>query len=174
MNIVEQFNGAADKVRQNVHSYRQTAAHKAREGVTQAANAIAGAHRPVETLVSAAQRLNDLTHDAVAQLMRQNAGTIDGLIDGSVDRLRQLAQADDLKSFIRQQAALNPALRARVSRELAALWSLAAKTGLEVGTLASETYAELQYGVTTRSRPAGNRKRTRRSTKRHVRARKAH
>jgi hypothetical protein len=174
MNIVEQFSGAADKVRQNVHTYRETAAHKARGGVNQAAKAIAGARKPVEKLVSAAQRLNDLTHDAVAKLMRQNAGTIDGLIDGSAERLQQLAQADDLRSFIRQQAALNPALRARIRRELEALWSLAAKTGREVGTLASETYAEVLHGVTTGSRPAGNRKRTRRSTKRHVRARKSH
>ena len=147
--------------------------HKARAGVSQAAKAIAGAHRPVHTLVRGAERLNDLTHQAVAQLMRQNAGAIDGLIDGSVERLQQLAQADDLKSFIRKQAALRPAVRARINRELGALWSLAAKTGREMGTVASETYAELLYGVPT-TRPAGNRKRTRRSTKKNVRARKAH
>jgi Phasin protein len=174
MNIVEQLSGAAAKVRQNVHTYRQTAADRARQGVSQAAKAIAGARTPIDALVSAAQRLNDLTHDAVAQLMRQNAGTIDGLIDGSVERLNQLAQAQDLKSFIRKQAARNPALRARVSRDLEALWSLGAQTGREVGTLASETYAELLYGVPTRSRPAGNRKPTRRSTRKKVRARKAH
>jgi hypothetical protein len=174
MNIVEQFVGAAGKVRQNVHAYRQTAADKARKGVSQTARVIAGARTPVDTLVSAAQRLNDLTHEALAQLMRQNAGSIDGLIGGSVERLDQLAKAQDLKSFIRKQAMLNPALRARVGRDVEALWSLAAQTGREVGTLASETYAELLYGVPTRSKPARNRKATRRSTRKNVRARKAH
>ena len=173
MNIVEQLNGAADRVRQNVHSYRRSAAEQARKGASEAAKAVEAARMPVDTLLGAAQRLNDLTHDAVAQLVRQNADSIEGLIAGSAARLNELAEAENFRSFIRQQAALNPAVRARVSHDLEQLWTLAARTGRELGSLASDTYAELVYGVPTR-KATGNRKPTRRSTRRKVRARKAH
>ena len=86
MNIVEQLNGAADKVRHNVHTYRRSAAERARKRVSQAAKAMAAARTPVDTLAGAAQRLNDLTHDAVAKLVRQNAGSIEDLITGSAAR----------------------------------------------------------------------------------------
>jgi phasin family protein len=174
MNIVEQLNGAASKVRQNVHAYRQSAVEKARKGVNQAAQAVAATRTPVDTLVTATQRLNDLTHGAFAQLVRQNGATLDGLISGGVARLKDLAQAEDLKSFIRKQAELNPAIRERVSRDFEQFWSIAAQTGRDLGTLASETYAELLYGVPTRAKPAGHRKATRRSTKKKLRTRKAH
>lgn len=174
MNLVEQLSGAAGKVRQNVQSYRQAAADKARTGVSQAAKVMAATRTPVDTLVSATQRLNDLTHDAFGQLLRQNGATLDGLINGGVGRLKDLAQAEDLKSFMRQQVALNAAVRARVSRDVEQLWALASRTGRDIGELASETYAELVYGVPTRVKAAGNRKRKPRSTKRNVRARKAH
>jgi hypothetical protein len=173
MSIVEQLNGAADKVRYNVHSYRRSAAERARRGVSRAARAMAAARTPVNTLVGAAQRLNDLTHDAVAQLMRQNAGSMEGLITGSAVRLTELARTEDFRSFIREQAALNPAVRARVSRDLEQLWALATRTGRELGTLATDTYVELVHGVPTR-KPTGNRKPARRPIKRKVRTRKAH
>ena len=173
MNIVEQLSGAAGKVRQNVHSYRQTAVETARHRVSQAAQVVAAARTPVDTLVSASQRLNDLTHDALSQLLRQNGATLDGLINVGVKRLKDLAQAEDLKSFIRSQTALNPAARERVSRDIEQLWSLATRTGRELGTLASETYAELIYGVPTRSKPASRRKVAPRSTKKTARSKKA-
>jgi hypothetical protein len=172
MSIVEQLNGTADKVRYNVHSYRRSAAERARRGVSRAARAMAAARTPVNTLVGAAQRLNDLTHDAVAQLMRQNAASMEGLITGSAVRLNELAKTEDFRSFIREQAALNPAVRARVRRDLEQFWDLATRTGRELGTLATDTYAELVHGVPTR-KPTGNRKPTRRSIKT-KRARKAH
>ena len=173
MNIAEQLNGAADKVRHNVHTYRRSAAERARKRVSQAAKAMAAARTPVDTLAGAAQRLNDLTHDAVAKLVRQNAGSIEDLITGSAARLSELARTEDFRAFVRRQAELNPAVRARLSRDLGQLWALATHTGRELGTLATDTYAELLYGVPTR-KATGNRKSTRRSTKRKVRARKAH
>ena len=134
---------------------------------------MAAARTRVDTLAGAAQRLNDLTHDAVAKLMRQNADSIELLIAGSAARLSELARTEDFRGFIREQAALNPAVRSRVSRDLEQLWALATRTGRELGTMATDTYAELLYGVPAR-KATGNRKTTRRSTKRKVRARKAH
>ncbi len=174
MNIAEQLNGVAGKVRQNVHAYRRTAVDKARNRVHQAAKAVAAARTPVDTLVTASQRFNDLTHDAFAQLLRQNGAAVDTLIGVGAERLKGLAQAEDLKSFIRKQAALNPATRERVTRELEQLWSLLNRTGREFRMLASETYAELIYGVATRAKPAARRKTARRSARKTARARRAH
>ena len=56
MNIVEQLNGAAEKVRHNVHTYRRSAAERARRGVSQAAKGMAAARTRVDTLAGAAQR----------------------------------------------------------------------------------------------------------------------
>jgi phasin family protein len=174
MSIIDQFSGAADTVRQNVHAYRHSAVEKARRRVQQAAKAMAAARNPLGTLVNATGRFNDLSHETVAQLVRQNGATLESLIDGGIERLKDLAQAEDLKSFIRKQVELTPAVRDRVASDLGQLWSIARHTGRELGTLASDTYAELVYGVPTRAAPARNRKPTRRATKKAVRTRKAH
>lgn len=174
MNIAEQLNGVAGKVRQNVHAYRQTALETARNRVHMAAKAMAAARTPVDTLVSATQRLNDVTHDAFAQLLRQNGAALDTLIGVGAERLKGLAQAEDFKSFIRKQAALNPATRARLTLELEQLWSLVNRTGREFGMLASETYAELIHGVSTRAKPAARRKTARRSARKTTRTKRAH
>lgn len=173
MNIVEQFSGAAGKVRQQVREYGENAVEKARRRVSQAAEVVAGARTPVDTLVGATQRLNDLTHDSFARLLSQNASTIEGLISGGAERLKRLAEADDLKSFIRKQAELNPAARERISRDLQQLWSIAARTGRDIGTLASETYAELIHGVQTRAKPAARRKPARKPGAKRTRAKKS-
>lgn len=173
MNIVEQFNGAAGRVRETVREYRHNTAEKARKRVDQAAQVVAAARTPIDTLVTAGQRFNDLTHDALGKILSQNAVAIDGLITGGVERLQLLARTDDLRSFIREQAGLNPAARARVSRDLRQFWSIAAGAGRDIGTLASDTYAELIHGVATRARPPA-RKTVRRSAKKTPRAKRAH
>ncbi len=174
MNIVEQFSGAAAQVGRRVRNYRESAVERARKRVSRAAEVMAAARAPVDTLVSATQRLNDLSHDTFSKLLSQNASAIDGLIHGGVERLKLLAQADDLRSFLRTQAGLSPAARERLSRDLRQLWSIATVAGREFGTLASETYAELLYGVSPRSQPVTRRKARRRSAKKTVRAKRAH
>jgi phasin family protein len=173
MSIVEQFNGAAGRVRETVREYRHQAAEQARKRAEVAARVVGAARTPVDTLVTAGQRLNDLTHEAFGKFLSQNAVTIDGLITGGVERLQLLARTEDLRSFVRKQAALNPAARERVSRDLRQLWSIAARTGRDIGTLASDTYAELIHGVTTRPKPAA-RKAARRPVKKTKRAKSAH
>jgi phasin family protein len=173
MSIVEQLNGAAGRVRETVRDYRHQAAEEARKRADLAAQIVDAARTPVDTLVSAGQRLNDLTHEAFGKLLSQNAVAIDGLITGGVERLQLFAKTEDLKSFVRRQAALNPATRERVSKDLRQMWAIAARAGRDMGALASETYAELIHGVKTRARPV-IRKTVRRATKKTQRARRAH
>jgi hypothetical protein len=174
MNIVEGFGETAGKVRAGVHGYRQAAVETARKRVSRAAGALQAARGPVNTLLSATQRLSDLTHGAVVHLLKQNAASLDGAIRAGAQRLEDLAQAKDLTSFLREQAALNPAVRERLSLELDQLKALARRTGRDVGALASETYAELIHGVSSRAKPAVRRKSTRRTVKKTTRARRAH
>lgn len=173
MNIVEQLSGAAGKFQEQVRGYRENAVEQVRTRAKQAAEVVAASRAPVEKLVQATQRLNDLTHDSVAKLLSQQATTIDGLIGDGVERLKRLAQAEDLKAFVRKQAELNPAVRKRVARDFQELWSIAARTGRDIGALASDTYAELIHGVRTRAKPAAHRKSTRKPARKAARAKKA-
>lgn len=173
MNIVEQLSGAAGKFQEQVRGYRENAVEQVRTRVKQAAEVVAASRTPVGTLAQATQRLNDLAHDSVAKLLSQQASTIDGLIGDGVERLKRLAQAEDLKSFVRKQVELNPVVRQRVVRDFQELWSIAARTGRDIGTLASDTYAELIYGVKTSPKRAAAHKTTRKTARKTARAKKA-
>lgn len=165
MSIAEQISGAAEKLQDQVRGYRASAVDKARARVSKAAEVVAASRTPIGTLVEATQRFNDLTHESFAQLLKQQATTIDGVIGEGVERLKGLAQAEDLKSFVRKQADLNVAARERVARDLKGLWSIAARTGRDIGTLASETYSDLIQGAKTGAKPAPRRKTARKTAK---------
>jgi hypothetical protein len=174
MSFVEQLNEAAGRLQSQVRDYRVNTAERARARVRQAADAVAASQRPVRTLLQAGQRLNTLTHDYVEQILVEQSRTVEGLIGDGVERLKRLAQADSAKSLLRLQAELGPVTRERLARDAGKLWQIVTHTGREMRALASETYAELAYGVQTSTKSPARRKTVRKATRRTARARKAH
>jgi phasin family protein len=173
MNIVEQLSGVAGKFQSQIDGYRAQAVEKARQRVKQAADVVSAARTPVKTLAQAGQRLNALTHDYVEQLLVGQSRAIEGLIDQSVERLQRLAQADSAKSLVRLQTELGAAGRKRLSRDAGNLWKIVADTGRDIGALASDTYAELVYGVRTVGQPVARRKPAKKTATKRARAKKS-
>ena len=174
MNIVEQLSGVAGRFQSHVDGYRTGVVERARQRVRQAAEAVSARKAPVKTLMQAGQRFNTLTHDYVEQVLIEQSRTVEGLIGDGVERLKRLAQADSAKSLLSMQAELGPVSRERLARDAGKLWKIIAHTGREMRTLASETYAELVYGVQTSTKATTRRKTTRKAAKKRSRAKQAH
>jgi hypothetical protein len=175
MSFVEQLTGVAGQVQSQVDGYRAKAVEKARRRVRQAADAVSASRIPVKTLVHAGQRLNTLAHDYVGRMLVEQSRAVEGLIGDGVERLKRVAQADSTRSLIRLQRELGPASRERVARDAARMWQIIAHTGREIRALATDTYAELAYGVQTRATtPTTRRKAAAKTRRKSSRARTAH
>jgi hypothetical protein len=157
MTIIEQLNRAGQRAQARFIGYADSAVHRARSSAQRAADRIAAARTPVGTIAEATQRLNDVSHRYVEQLVRQQARTIEGAISDGARRLERAAQADGLKALVAGQVELYPASRERLKRDLKATWHIAASTGRAMGEVAIETYAQLIHGARTLQKPSARR-----------------
>ncbi len=174
MTIIETLNRAGQGVQARVAGYADSAVEKVRGSARKAADRVAAARSPVKTLAEATQRLNDLSHRSVEQLVRQQVQTLEGVITDGAKRLERAAKAEGLKALVADQAELMSASRDRLKRDLKATWAIAASTGREIGEVAVETYAQLVHGAKTIRKPAARRAPSRsRKAKRTRRAKSA-
>ncbi|HZF24800.1 MAG TPA: phasin family protein [Steroidobacteraceae bacterium] len=166
MEIREQLSQARQRAQARVESYRDAVAATARRAAEQAANGVSAARGPICVVADAGRRVNDISHRYFAQLVKQQLHTLEGVIEDGSERLSRAAEARDFRALVVEQRKLYPASRERLGRDLKVTWELAASTGRELRTVASETYAELAHGA--RVTPKAPRRRTKRA-----RARKA-
>ena len=87
------------------------------------------------------------SHRYVAQLVKQQLHNLEGVIEDGAERLGIAAKAKDFRGLIAEQAKRYPASRKRLGQDLKATWALTADTGRELGSIASQTYAQLVHGV---------------------------
>jgi hypothetical protein len=172
MIIIEQLNQAGRQAQARLVGYADSAVQRARGSAQRAAARVVAARTPVKTLAEATQRLNDLSHRYVEQLVRQQSKALEGAITAGARHLERAARAEDLKGLIADQAELISASRERLKRDLKATWTIAAGTGREIRDVAIETYAQLVHGARTLHKPAARRPSARPQKAR--RSRKAH
>jgi len=157
MTIIEQLDRAGQQAQARFVGYTASAVQSARGSARKAAHRVAAARTPVKTLADATERLNDLSHRYVKQLVRQQAQTLEGILTDGAERLERVARADGLKALVADQAELVSASRERLKRDLKATWAIATSTGREIGEVAVETYAHLIHGARTLRKPAAKR-----------------
>lgn len=157
MTIIEQLSRAGRQVQARVAGYADSAVQSARGSVRKAADRVTAARAPVKTLAEATQRLNDVSHRYVEQLVRQQVQTLEGVITDGAKRLERAAKAEGFKALVVNQAELMSASRDRLTRDLKATWAIASSTGREIGEVAVETYAQLVHGAKTIRKPAARR-----------------
>jgi hypothetical protein len=98
------------------------------------------------TLAEAGQRLTDLSHRCLGQLLQQGQTSARGALADSAERLRIAAHASSLGALYKEQRAALPASRARLVSELESTWQIVAAVGRELSELAHSTGSELLRG----------------------------
>lgn len=117
-NISEEFKARVrDTAVQAVDRVKDTAelaVDRAKNGTQVAANAVDSLKNPAHILNSAGSKLNDLSHDYFGRLLKEQRKIVDGVVEDSAQRLRVMADADNIKEFWDNQVALFPATRERM------------------------------------------------------------
>jgi Phasin protein len=169
MEIREQLMRARQRAEARVEDYRQAVLEAARRAAQQAADGVVAARAPIRIVADAGRRVNDASHRYLAQFVKQQLHNLEGVMEDGAERLSRAAHAKDFSGLIAEQAKLYPASRARLGRDLKATWTLTTDTGRELGSIASETYAQLIHGArttrTTTSRKAPRRRKSARRSK---------
>jgi phasin family protein len=149
MEIREQLSRARQKAQARVENYRHTVVETARRTAQRAAQRALDAKTPIRIVAQASRRVNDLSHEYFSKLVTQQFRSLENVIEDGTERLSRAAEAQDFRALIAGQAKLYPASRERLGRDLRATWELAAESGRELGSIVSETYAQLIHGVKT-------------------------
>ena len=92
----------------------ELAVDRAKNSTQIAANAVDSLKNPAHILNSAGSKLNDLSHDYFGRLLKEQRKIVDGVVEDSAQRLRVMADADNIKEFWDNQVALFPATRERM------------------------------------------------------------
>ncbi len=148
MEIREQLMRARQRAEARVEDYRHVVVEAARRTAQQAAHGVVAARAPIQIVADAGRRVNDASHRYIAQLVKQQLHSLEGVIEDGAERLSRAAKAKDVRGLIAEQARLYPASRARLGQDLKATWTLTADTGRELSSIASQTYARLVHGAT--------------------------
>jgi hypothetical protein len=154
MEIRDQLIRVGQKAQARVGDYRDAFIGVARRGALQAADGVTAVRTPARIVAEAGRRMNDVSHRYVARFVKQQLHNLEGVLVDGEDRLSRAAEAKDLRTLVAEQAKLYPASRERLGRDLKATWTLTADTGRELGSIASETYAQLVHGVSVKPKAA--------------------
>jgi phasin family protein len=173
MKISERILESTAQVRDQAAAYVNQTMQGARDGVQRAAVRLESAGTPVDVLTNAARRMNDLSHSYFERLLEQNTATMKAALNGSAQRLRQLAAARDVSGAYRDQVDALRGTRERVARDAKATWEIVTDTGREMSELAIETYAQLRGAPRRKAAGASRRTRARRTVKKAKRATRA-
>jgi phasin family protein len=166
--LTDRLTETTAEVRDQATAYVARAADAARATADRAAERVAAARTPIEVLTDASLRLNDLSHDYMARLLRRQAAMLKATVTDGEKRLQRLARAQSLQQALAGQAEDLNDLPQRLARSARETWEIVADAGRGVSQLASTTLAGL-------AQPARAPKKTRRAAAaRRTKAKAAH
>ena len=96
MNRIEQF---ADNLKAESRQLADRAVAGLRTAGLETADFITRTKRPVHAFADTTLKFNTQTHKRFEQLLKQQVKVLDGLIDGSADRIEKVAKAKDVKAL---------------------------------------------------------------------------
>ncbi len=95
-------------------AWGQLAIDSSRTAAGMASNAMINAQRPTRRLLKAGLKINSVTHNGIADLLKHQASIIEGTMSAGAKRLDLVAEADNLRNLIKDQVALLPQSRDRL------------------------------------------------------------
>ncbi len=95
-------------------AWGQLAIDSSRTAAGMASNVMINAQRPTRRLLKAGLKINSVTHNGIADLMKHQARMLEGTMSAGAQRLDLVAEADNLRNLIKDQVALLPQTRDRL------------------------------------------------------------
>jgi phasin family protein len=148
MILSERLLDATTEMRDQATAYVARAADAARATADVAASRMAAARTPLEVLTEASLKLNALSHEHVARMLRLQAAMLKGTVAEGEKRLQRLARAESLRHALAAQTEDLNAIPRRVAQNARESWQIVAEAGRSVSELASATFAGLTQPAT--------------------------
>jgi len=126
--------------------YIDTSMTYARSSTEQLADRLEGLGTPIRTLQHASAKFTVVSQRYFEELLDVQAAAVRAALEDGAARLRIVAQAEDLRTLVRDQIERLPASRARISADLRHAAQATGKAGRELRDLAGDTYGRLTAG----------------------------
>ncbi|MBT8143624.1 MAG: phasin family protein [Gammaproteobacteria bacterium] len=134
-------------VNQVTRQYReagQMAVDRVRDALDTSAEWVDGGKQPIKVLTEKTLKLNRITHNSAARLVRIQSEFVEGSVGGAAQRLQALASARDIRHMVDGQVQLMPATRERVVADARKTLDVIGDTRDDLTALIRETLAELR------------------------------
>ncbi len=115
-----------------------------RNGLDNGAEWVARRKRPLDVVTDKTLKLNGISHEGAARLVRQQADFIEGTFEGTARRLRTAADANSFRSLVDGQVKLVPETRDRFVDEIRKTFEIFGDVRNELGQLVRETLNDLR------------------------------
>lgn len=93
-----------------------------------AASALLSSREPTRRVAKAGLKLNKITHSSIADMVKLQAEIVEGTVEAGAKRLELIADADSLRTLVKDQVALMPETRDRVAGDARKTVKLFAET----------------------------------------------
>jgi phasin family protein len=147
MSLTERLVETTAEVRDQATIYAERAAEAARATADLAASRVAAARAPIDVLTEASLKLNSLSHEHIARLVRRQAAMLKAAVGEGEQRLQRLARAASLPQALAGQAEDLTDIPRRIADNMRQTWAILADAGRDVSQLAGTTLGELAQPV---------------------------
>jgi len=161
MNRIEKF---ADNLKSESNQLAERAIAALRAAGLETAGLIARTKGPVNTFGETGLKLNNLSHKSIEKLLKQQVSALEDLIDGSADRLKMAAKADDVQSLIEGQVSSLPKTRDMAVSNAKKTVGIMRDTGDAFGDLFKDVVVDISSAKPSTRKKASTKKRTTRKT----------
>lgn len=117
---------------------------RVRQGLDTGAEWVADRKEPIEVVTEKTLKLNGISHESAARLVRQQALFVEGTVDGAARRLKTAAEADSLRNLIDGQIRLMPETRDRIVDDVRKTFAILSDTREDLAQLIRETLSDLR------------------------------
>jgi len=171
MNRIEKF---ADNLKSESNQLAGRAIAALRAAGLETAGLIARTKGPVNTFGETGLKLNNLSHKSIEKLLKQQVSALEDLIDGSADRLKMAAKADDVQSLIEGQVSSLPKTRDMAVSNAKKTVSIMRDTGDAFGDLFKDAVVDISSARPgTRKKAPAKKRATRKTTAKKAGSKKA-
>lgn len=134
-------------IRRVAKQYRQAgqvAVDRVRDALDNGADWVDSGRAPVQVLTDKTLKLNRISHNSAARLVRVQSEFIEGSVEGAAQRLQAAARARDLRQLLDSQVKLMPATRDRIVTDARKTIDVLVDTRDDLTSLVRETLGDLR------------------------------
>ncbi|MBT8132836.1 MAG: phasin family protein [Gammaproteobacteria bacterium] len=118
--------------------------NRVKQGLDNGAEWVADRKRPIDVATEKTLKLNGISHESTARLVRQQADFIEGSVAGAAQRLKTAARSDSFRGLIDGQIKLMPETRDRIVDDIRKTFEILSDTREDLGQLFRETLSDLR------------------------------